>query len=219
MAGRVLSHQEAKTFYDRFGRKQDLQRFYEDPAIEVLLRHGEFEKATAVVELGCGTGRLAARLLGHHLPAEATYLGLDISPTMIELAQDRVAPWSGRAKVQQTDGSPSLPIEDNACNRFLSTYVLDLLSEDEIRAVLREAGRLLVPGGRLCLASLSFGQTPFSRLVCRSWTAIHTLNPRLVGGCRPLELAAFIEPDWETLHREVVCSFGICTEVLIAASS
>jgi ubiquinone/menaquinone biosynthesis C-methylase UbiE len=219
VAGRVLSHQEAKTFYDGFGRKQDLQRFYEDPAIEVLLRYGEFEKATAMVELGCGTGRLAARLLQHRLPAEATYIGFDISPTMIELAQDRVAPWAGRAKVQLTEGSPSLPLEDAAYDLFLSTYVLDLLSEEEIRAVLREAKRVLAPGGRLCLASLTFGQTPVSRLVSHSWNAIHSLHPRLVGGCRPLDLAAFIGPDWQVLHREVVCTFGICTEVLIAASS
>jgi len=163
VAGRALSHREAKTFYDRFGSKQDLQRFYEDPAIEVLLRHGEFAKATAVVELGCGTGRLAARLLQDHLPAEATYLGLDISPTMIALTEERIAPWAGRARVRLTEGRPELPLQDGSQDRFLSTYVLDLLSEEEIGASLREARRVLVPNGRLCLASLTFGQTSMSR--------------------------------------------------------
>jgi ubiquinone/menaquinone biosynthesis C-methylase UbiE len=138
---------------------------------------------------------------------------------MLELAQARVAPFAGRAEVQLTDGSPSLAVGDNTSDRFLSAYVLDLLSEKEIRAALREAQRLLVPGGLLCLASLTFGHTPVSRLVCRSWTAIHSLNPRLVGGCRPLELAAFVGPEWRILHREVVCTVGICTEVLVAALS
>ena len=217
--GRVLSHEEARAFYDRFGRKQDLQRIYEDPAIEVLLEYASFESARAVVELGCGTGRLAARLLKQCLPSDATYIGFDISRTMVELAQDRVAPWAGRAEVQLTDGSPSLAVGDHSSDRFLSTYVLDLLGEEQIRAVLREAQRLLVPGGLLCLASLTFGQTPVSRLVSRSWTAIHSLNPQLVGGCRPLELASFIGPEWRILHREVVRAVGICTEVLIAALS
>ena len=219
MTARVLSHEEARAFYDRFGRKQDLQRIYEDPAIEVLLKYAGFDSARAVVELGCGTGRLATRLLEECLPSDATYIGFDISRTMLELAQARVAPFAGRAEVQLTDGSPSLAVGDNTSDRFLSAYVLDLLSEKEIRAALREAQRLLVPGGLLCLASLTFGHTPVSRLVCRSWTAIHSLNPRMVGGCRPLELAAFVGPEWRILHREVVCTVGICTEVLVAALS
>jgi ubiquinone/menaquinone biosynthesis C-methylase UbiE len=213
---RVLSHQEAKGFYDRFGRKQDLQRFYEDPAIEVLLRHAAFESASAVVELGCGTGRLAERLLRELLPGRATYLGLDISRTMVELTRARLEPCADRAKVQLTEGSPELPVADRDCDRFLSTYVLDLLSEEEIRSTLREARRVLAPGGRLCLASLTFGQTLASRLVCRIWTMVHSLRPQLVGGCRPLRLEAFTGSDWRVLHREVLCTFGICTEVLIA---
>jgi ubiquinone/menaquinone biosynthesis C-methylase UbiE len=211
-----LSHEEARSFYDRFGTKQDIQRFYEDSAIEVLLRHARFESATAVVELGCGTGRLAERLLRERLPASAMYVGFDISDTMVGLARARVDPWKERARVQRTEGALPLPLPDGACDRFLSTYVLDLLSEEEIHATLHEARRVLVPGGRLCLASLTFGQTTPSRMICRLWTAIHSLRPRLVGGCRPLRLETFTGRDWQVFHREVVCTFGICTEVLVA---
>jgi len=109
-AERVLSHEEAKAFYDQFGPKQDLQRIYEDPAIEVLLEYASFQTACAVVELGCGTGRLAARLLEELLPEDSKYLGLDISETMIDLAHGRVAPWGDRARVQRTHGSPTLPV-------------------------------------------------------------------------------------------------------------
>jgi len=213
---RALSHEEARAFYDRFGAKQDLQGFYENPAIEALLRHGGFASARAVVELGCGTGRLAARLLRERLPTEATYVGFDVSETMVGLARARVRPWSDRARVQRTEGPPALPLPDGACDRFLSTYVLDLLGEDDIRAALREARRVLAPCGRLCLASLTFGNTVASRAVCRLWTAIHSLSPGLVGGCRPLHLQAFTASDWKVLHGEVVCRFGICTEVLVA---
>lgn len=217
MAARTLSHDEARAFYDRFGRKQDLQRIYEDPALEVLLRHADFESAGAVVELGCGTGRLAALLLEHHLPAEATYVGFDVSRTMVELAEDRVAPWADRAEIRQTDGSLSLPVADGAFDRFLSTYVLDLLGDRDIDAALGEARRVLAPGGRLCLASLTFGQTLPSRLVSRLWSRVHSLRPKLVGGCRPLDLAARVAPGWDIVHHEVACKLGICTEVVIAS--
>ncbi len=216
MTARALSHRQARAFYDRFGRKQDLQFVYESAAIEVLLQYADFESASAVVELGCGTGRLAARLLERYLPAEATYVGFDLSGTMVELTKSRVAPWAGRAEIQLTDGSPTLPLEEGVCDRFLSTYVLDLLSQEEIDVMLAEARRVLAPGGRLCLASLTFGQTPLSRLVGRVWTSAYALNPSLVGGCRPLELNAIVAPSWRVIHHEIVCRFGICTEVLVA---
>lgn len=216
MASRTLSHEEARAFYDRFGRKQDLQRVYEDPALDVLLGHADFESAGSVIELGCGTGRLAARLLERHLPAEATYLGLDVSRTMVELAEERVTPWADRAEIRQTDGSLALPVADGAFDRFLSTYVLDLLGDQDIDAVLREARRVLAPGGRLCLASLTFGQTWPSRLISRLWSRVHSLRPQLVGGCRPLDLAARVAPGWEIVCHEVACKLGICTEVVVA---
>jgi ubiquinone/menaquinone biosynthesis C-methylase UbiE len=213
-----LTHQEAKSFYDRFGKMQDLQRIYEDPAIEVLLRRGGFAAASAIVELGCGTGRLAERLLQCELSGDATYAGFDVSETMIALARDRIAPWSDRATAQLTDGTPRLPVDDGTCDRFLSTYVLDLLSEMEIEATLREARRVLRPGGRLCLASLTFGRAWPSRLLGHLWQRIHSLSPRLLGGCRPLDLHSYVGPGWTIEHREVVCTFGLCTEVVIASA-
>lgn len=215
---RVFSHEEAREFYDRLGSRQDLQRFYEDPAIEVLLRHAGFDAARAVAELGCGTGRLAERLLRERLPLHATYVGFDISGTMVELACARLEPWADRARVSLTQGSPALPLPEGTCDRFVSTYVLDLLGDEDIEATLREARRVLAPGGRLCLASLTFGQTMPSRFVSGLLTRIHFLSPRLVGGCRPLRLDAAVASDWQVLHRQVVCAFGVCTEVLIAST-
>lgn len=212
----ILSHEQARAFYDRFGSKQDLQRVYEDPAIGVLVANAGFETASAVLELGCGTGRLAERLLRAHLPPRATYLGLDISSTMVELARSRLRPWSDRADVRRSDGSPRLAVADGSCDRFLSTYVLDLLSEDDIRTALSEARRVLAPGGRLCLASLTFGTGIASRAVCRLWSAVHARRPSWVGGCRPLDLGAQLEDRWQIVHREIVCTLGICTEVVVA---
>lgn len=213
---RLLSHGEARAFYDRFGAKQDLQAFYESRAVAVLLTQGAFESARSVVEFGCGTGALAKRLLEQRLPPEATYLGLDVSGTMAALARERVRPWANRARIEQTSGEPAVPLPDGSCDRVLSAYVLDLLGEEDIHGVLREARRVLAPGGLLCLASLTFGRGPVSWAVGRAWQGLHALRPQLVGGCRPIRLAPLVEPPWTTVHRQVVCSFGVCTEVVVA---
>lgn len=213
---RHLSREQARAFYDRFGSKQDLQRFYEDPAVRVLQAHGEFGQARAVVELGCGTGRLARELLERRLGPGATYLGLDISSTMVGLARTKLAPWASRARVLQTDGTPAVPLRDGTCDRFLGIYVLDLLSPEDARAVVAEAHRVLDPQGRLCLASLTFGQGAFSRAISRLWTTVHRVRPQLVGGCRPIRLLDYLGDGWHVLHREVVCAFGLCGEVVVA---
>jgi len=57
-----LTRSQARTFYDRFGAKQDAQSFYEDAAIGDLIAHATFEQAEGIFELGCGTGCLASRL-------------------------------------------------------------------------------------------------------------------------------------------------------------
>ncbi len=212
----TLSHAEARAFYDRFGAKQDWQRIYENRAVSELLDHAALGSARHVVEFGCGTGALARELLAHRLPREATYLGVDISGTMVALARARVAPWAERARVAQTAGDPAIPVADGTCDRFVSTYVLDLLSDEDIGSVLRDARRTLAPGGLLCLASLTFGEGAMSNVICALWRSLHAWRPALVGGCRPLRLVSHVGPEWSTLHQRVVCTVGLCTEVVVA---
>ncbi len=101
---------------------------------------------------------------------------------------------------------------------MVSTYVLDLLSEEDIARAVEESARVLAPGGRLCLVSLTHGRGPASRAVCRVWEGLHRLRPSLVAGCRPIELADFVGPPrWNVGTRDVVCAFGVCSEVLVAS--
>lgn len=219
MVQRTLSHDEARRFYDRFGARQDSQHFYEGPAVEDLCTHARFGEAHSVVELGCGTGRFAAELLERRLPPEARYLGLDVSETMVALARERTARFGERAEIRRTDGAPTIPGADGSFDRVVSTYVLDLLAEADIRAALAEARRVLcADGGLLCLAGLGPGATSVSRLVAALWSRVHRLRPQLVGGCRPLEVLSFLsEAEWEVRHHRLLAPYGIPSEVVVAA--
>ncbi len=213
----MLSYEEARRVYDRVGSFQDSQAFYEDTVTEVLLKRGAFETAEAVFEFGSGTGRLAERLFRTRLPATARYRGVDVSPTMVGLARTRIAPWASRAEVVLTDGRPPVDEPEGAYDRFLSTFVFDLLSEQDIRAVLAEAHRILRPGGLLCLASLSTGTGPLSRATAGVWGWLARARPSLVGGCRPIDLLPFLEgTEWKVRHQEKVVTWGIPSEAVVA---
>jgi SAM-dependent methyltransferase len=79
----TLSREQAQSLYDRIGARQDSQAFYDDPATEFLISHGDFGCANRVFEFGCGTGRFALRLISEHLPETACYRGVDLSSTMV----------------------------------------------------------------------------------------------------------------------------------------
>lgn len=213
----TLTREAAKALYDRIGAWQDTQRFYEDHATGDLIAHADLGNARSVFEFGAGTGRLAERLLRDHLPATAHYRGIDISSTMVALARRRLAPWRERASVEQSDGSPRLTAPAGRFDRFLSTYVLDLLSAEDIALVIDEARRMLSADGLVCLVSATGGRAPLERVVMRLAAGLHALSPSLVGGCRAIDLRSFLEPPrWRVIHRAVSSKWGIPSEVVVA---
>lgn len=215
---RTFTKEQARAHYNRFGGRQDTQAYYEDPATRDLVAHAAFAEAQAVVEFGCGTGRFAERLLEEHLPQTARYLGIDLSDTMVSLARARLGRFGDRVEVRLTDGAPSIDVPPGACDRFVSTYVLDLLSEDNIRALLAEAHRILQPHGLLCLTSLTHGFSVLSSIVSRVVTFVQAAYPSLAGGCRPIELLAFLPEDtWTVRYKNRVAPYAIPSEIVVAA--
>lgn len=215
---RTLSHEQARAFYDWFGARQDSQRFYEDRAVTDLITHAVLDGADGVFEFGCGTGRLAERLLLDYLPSNCRYRGVDISATMVRLARERLAQWGERVSVEQTSGSPIIAAPDASFDRFIAAYVLDLLSEQDIRSLLAEAHRVLEPGGLLCTVGLTRGRTLPAKIGGALWHVVFRLNPKLVGGCRAVVVRDFLsDGHWSVHHSNVITRFGISSEVLVAA--
>jgi ubiquinone/menaquinone biosynthesis C-methylase UbiE len=214
----TLSPPAVKALYDRIGRWQDTQRFYEDVATADLIAHANLGDVRSVFEFGVGTGRLAERLLRDHLPPATRYHGIDVSSTMVALARERLSPWASRVTIVESDGSPRIDTPDGQYDRVVSTYVLDLLSRDDIAAVLAEARRVLSPGGLVCLVSATHGRTTPQRLVMGLATRLHALSPTLVGGCRAIDLSSILgRASWRLVHHQVVSKWGIPSEVVVAS--
>ena len=214
----TLTRDQAQSYYDRFGKLQDTQAFYEDAALDLLIEHADFENAKAVFEFGCGTGRFAVRLLTSYLPSSTIYTGTDLSPTMVNIAHQRLSLYSVRTCVARTDGSIHYPLTDHSVDRVISTYVLDLLPESDIRVAINEAYRVLTPDGKLCLVSLSSGISLSSRIVSSVWETVFNLRASLVGGCRPIQLLSYFdENNWSINYHKVITQFGVPSEILVAS--
>jgi ubiquinone/menaquinone biosynthesis C-methylase UbiE len=212
-----LSTQQAKRFYDWFGAAQSSQAFYEDSAVSALIERGAFDRAEHVFEFGCGTGRVAERLFREGLSGSCRYQAVDVSSTMVALSRSRLAPWHDRVDVVLSDGSRALPARDAVVDRFVSTFVFDLLNDEAMDGVLTEAHRVLRPGGLLCLANSTSGTGVVGAAVSTALLCVNRLSPALLGGCRPIAVAPRLQsPRWRIVHRDLVRSWGVTSEVVVA---
>jgi ArsR family transcriptional regulator len=99
-----------------------------------------------VADLGCGTGQTAAALAPH----VRRVVAVDQSAAMLKAARRRTAEL-GNVELRQ--GSlEALPVEDASCDGALLLLALTYVPEPE--AALREAARILRPGGRLVVVDL-----------------------------------------------------------------
>ncbi len=110
---------------------------------EAILRH--MPQSAVAVDLGCGTGNLAARLL----EKAGQVIGVDGSARMLELARRRLSAEAGRVSLRIGD-LEHLPLRDGEADFACLNMVLHHLS-DPVEA-LREVKRVMRPGGTLFLS-------------------------------------------------------------------
>ncbi len=216
--GRYFSADQAKEYYDSVGSKITSQNFYEDLAADDLVAHSSFETAISVFEFGCGIGQLAEKLLRDHLKPSAQYYGVDLSSTMLAFAKERLHAYESKITLLNINGSLKINLPDATFDRFVSTFVLDLLAPDDITLILQEARRLLVPGvGYLCLANLTRAQGLVSQIVMAGWVLLFKISPKIVGGCRPIDIQTYLtNTDWKVEYTNVIVSRGVPAQVLVA---
>ena len=147
--GRVL---HSPVFYDALAWL--LLRGREQSVRERLARLAHLAPGESVLDVGCGTGSLAIaakRLVGTLGRVE----GIDASEEMIARARRKAA--RAREAVRFTRGVvEALPFPDREFDAVVSTLMLHHLPRPARLAGIREAFRVLKPGGRLL--AVDFGE-------------------------------------------------------------
>ena len=109
-------------------------RFHRDQFLRLLPAPGR-----QTLDIGCGEGRLARDLkaLGHRI------VGIDSSPSLVAAARE----FDPSMDLRLADAA-ALPLDDGCAD--LAVAFMSLQDIDEMPAAIKEAARVLQPGGRFC---------------------------------------------------------------------
>ncbi len=156
-----------------FGRERVLDR---------LRAHWQHERAPAILEIGCGTGRNLDGL-AHRFPG-ARLVGLDLAEAMLERARRRLGDRACliRGAAGEVDAGGPFDI-------VLLSYVLTMTGAAQTRCI-AAAHAALAPGG--LLGVVDFERTPIHAFA--RWMAVNhvrfdpELPERVAGGLTPLTM-------------------------------
>ena len=200
-----------------------------------------------MLDYGCGQGKLA-ELVFQSYPypnSKLQWYGVDQSSKMVTKAKERLSKFDNNKSNNKYDilllpnGEPTTILTDKdifhditqptkSIDRFISTYCLDLLSENDIYKVLHVAQSLLHPkDGLLILSGITWGYGIKSStwniktfIMTLIWEILYMFFRKKVGGCRPQNLEPYlIECGWTIIDNKktLPASFPwMVSEVIVA---
>ncbi len=137
-----------------------------------------------VLEVGVGTG-YSLEEIANSVGDSGKACGLDITPQMLEITRKRLKRTGLIDRVELYEGDArSMPYEDRKFDAVYTACTLELFDTPDIPMVLREIKRVLKPGGRLGVASLTKEGREGS-LFIRFYEWLHQKVPKYAS-CRPI---------------------------------
>jgi SAM-dependent methyltransferase len=142
-----------------------------DPLMALTMRERTFRPALiaavlaeprprVVLDVGCGTGTLAGQLT--EADASVQVHGIDGDEEVLALARQKVTQFGERVRFSKSLAD-ALPVEDASVDVVVTSLLLHHLAPTSKLKALREARRVLVPGGRLVIADWGQPHDPLTR--------------------------------------------------------
>jgi ArsR family transcriptional regulator len=134
---------DVRAFFERVSGDWDEMRssFYNEGIIDALVERTGVHKAATVVDVGTGTGFVAAGLA----PKTRSVVGVDASPAMLAVAAENLKTL-GLGNVTLVEGElNALPLADDSVDAAVANMVLHHAPDPP--AMLAEMARVVRPGG------------------------------------------------------------------------
>jgi demethylmenaquinone methyltransferase/2-methoxy-6-polyprenyl-1,4-benzoquinol methylase len=206
-----FNHSIPQKNYDRLSTWYDLFSSAEDGARRIARELIDPKTEDRILEIGVGTGRNLSSLAD----TGCRLAGIDLSSGMARKAKTRLIREKRDCLVSLTIGDAvHLPYPDGLFDGILSSFMLELFSEQEIAIVFTECRRVLKPGGKISMASLEKPDTPNWAVDIYEW--FHKCFPNWID-CRPIQLKRLLSKNGFTILGNVRISiWGLPVQIVLA---
>ena len=193
--------------YDLFAGAFE-KRLRNSALAQLGVREGE-----AVLEIGFGTGHCLKQLAAA-VGVMGRVCGVDLSAGMVEVSRRRLARAGLTDCVELHCGDAAkLTYADETFDAVFMSFTLELFDTPDIPVVLGEVRRVLKPGGRLGVVSLS--REDGVSLMLRAYEWCHQRLPQYID-CRPIYVEEAIQDAGLLLdYREKEKLWGLPAKIAI----
>lgn len=207
-----LNQEQVRKTYSKFASTYDMWgSLMESKARRCCLKMANIKNGESVLEVAVGTGVLFEKLLS--INPDGNNEGIDLTPEMLQRARTRAENSVNTNYVLKLGDAYQLDYPGECFDVLLNNYMFDLIPERDIKVVLTQFKRVLHPGGRLVLVSMTRGARWFNSI----WDFIYKIRPSLLGGCRGVELEPYVkEAGFIQVRRQLVSQLGFPSEVICA---
>ncbi len=208
----MLPQDQVVKIYNRIAYFYDAWAYLtESRARKRALELADIHNGQRVLEVAVGTGLAFYEIV--KLNSEGVNVGIDISAGMLKKASLRLAALSGDNFVLKHGDALNIGEPPESFDLLLNSYMFDLMSAEDMDRVLKQFRGVLKPGGKLVLVNMTKGRT----LVSRIYDRLYQLSPRLMGGCRGVQLSNKLAAHgFRVVHREYWQQLLFPSEVILA---
>ncbi len=179
-----VSQNEIAKIYDSLAKFYDVwSNLTESRARSRALELAEIKNGLNIQEIAVGTGLAFYEIVKRN--PDGINIGIDISAGMLKKARKRLSQLSEANYELKEASAFHLEGEDEQFDVLINHYMFDLISFDQMDAVLAEFKRVLKKGGKLVMVNMTVGE----KLGSGIYDFLYRLSPRLMGGCRGIRLS------------------------------
>ncbi|MGW8303762.1 MAG: class I SAM-dependent methyltransferase, partial [Desulfobacterales bacterium] len=172
----TVSQTEIAGIYDSLSKIYDIWgKLTESRARSRALELAEIKNGQKILEVAVGTGLAFSQIVKKN--PDGTNIGIDISAGMLKKARKRLSQLSGANYELKKASAFHLEGEDEQFDVLINNYMFDLISFDQMDAVLAEFKRVLKKGGKLVFVNMTIGEKFGSGI----YDFMYRLSPRLMG--------------------------------------
>jgi len=213
------SKESARQSYNRLSRWYDFiagstEKKYRDWGLEKL----SAQPGEKVLEIGFGTGHCLVSLAKAVGPT-GRVIGLDISDGMLVIARERLGQegLEERVDLHLGDAAKLDFLEAGSLDGVFMSFTLELFDNPEIPRVLQECHRILKPGGRLAVVSMTKTTPPGMAVRIYEWFHEHMPD---YADCRPIFARQALEQSGFTIQDVSLSSmWGLPVEIVLGKKS